>query len=258
MITLAVINDIKDIEPILKRAIKCEGGILEVLYIHEESLFELPDLFKPKYLEDEQINKEEVKKKIKETLKSLNYTKDVAIFVYYNDTYSHVEHYLVDKEYLIITAYNEATKELYEDFKPICYLKNEYKEYRDILLAVALDGEDLDRINLIKKYFPNSNLTLLYDYIHMNIIPTIPEFYGDFTSYTLINIEIDEEIRKVKKEQFEELLNSTNLKGEFLEDISTYESLFIYLNNTKSDLIVLTSPYSEVVKDIKIDTFIIK
>jgi len=250
MKTLALINKIDDIKDILSKAVEiCKNDILEVMYVHEEEHFDLLDIFKLD--EDESINKDAIKKQIQEVLKELKYTKDVAILIYVNDTYSHVEATQKKVNPLIVTKLNEATEKLIEsDFK-ILYLKNTSKEYKNIAIVVNLDDSDSRNIDFVLENFKDAKITLIYDYVHIVSLETIDMDPLIGAGYDPV---VDEIVTSAKKHAFEELKNSYRLEGVFLEDFSIPDNLLFYLNENKNlDLLVSSYRDIDVLEHVKVD-----
>ena len=251
MKTLALINKIDDIKDILSKAVEiCKDDVLEVMYVHEEEHFDLLDIFKSPN-EDEIINKEEIKKRIQEVLKELKYTKDVAILIYVNDTYSHVEATQKKVNPLIVTKLNKATEKLIEsDFK-ILYMKNSPKEYKNIAIVVNLDDSDSKNIEFVLENFKDAKITLVYDYVHMLTLETLSVDPILGTGYEPI---VDEIVLAAKKEEFEELKKRYGLDGVFLEDFNIPDNLLSYLNENKNlDLLVSSYRDIDLLENLKID-----
>jgi len=253
MRTLALINETKDIKEVLAEAIKYNRAVLEVLFVHEEGLFDLPELFKPEYEQDENIDKEAIKKEILNTLNELKYQEDVAVFVYYNDTYSRVENLLKSSDTLIVTKYNTSTKELLDSRYKILFLKKSMHNYQKVLVELALDGEDKQRIELAKELFPNKELILAYDYNHyiaidtLSIDPTVGLGYDPL---------LDETVKKENKKAFNKILQDTSLNGVFLEDAGEVENLVKYINN-EVDIAILKQIDSDIVENVSKDCLVI-
>jgi len=250
MKTLALINKIDDIKDILSKAVEiCKNDILEVMYVHEEEHFNLLDIFKSD--EDESINKDAIKKQIQEALKELKYTKDVAILIYVNDTYSHVETTQKKVNPLIVTKLNGASEKLIEsDFK-ILYLKNSPKEYKNIAIVVNLDDSDSRNIDFVLENFKDAKITLIYDYVHIVSLETIDMDPLLGAGYDPI---VDEIVTSAKKHAFEELKNSYKLEGVFLEDFNIPDNLLFYLNENKNlDLLVSSYRDIDVLEHVKVD-----
>ena len=254
MKTLALVNEAKDIKGILVEAIKYNNATLEVLFVHEEELFDLPDLFKPEFEQDENIDKKAIKKEIIATLNELKYNEDTAIFIYINDTFSRVENLLKDNKTLIVTKYNSATRELLDSEYKTLFLKESEHNYRKVLVELALDGEDKQRVDFAKELFPNANLTLAYNYNHLIAVDmlTIDPMIG-------INSDpyLDEELKEENRKTFNKILKDTGLNGVFLEDVGEAESLIEYINN-EADLAILKQRDSDLVEKVTKDCFVIE
>ncbi len=254
MKTLAVINEIKDIHEVLKKAVGfAKEGVLEVLFVHEEGLFDLPDLFKPEFMEDESIDKEAVKKEIKKVLKELKYPKECAVFVYINDTASHVETLLKESKALIVTKYNTSTQKLAESSYDLLYLKEPAKEsYKNIAIVANLTPKDSQLIEFAKSNFKDANLTLIYDYIYMidmNLIAVDPLAGIDADPY------LDEELKEASKKRFDSLTEGANLKGVFLEGVDK-ENITDFINENRFDLTIIEKIDTQLLEDLKSDVLV--
>lgn len=252
MKTLALINNIDEAESIIKKALTfVQNDTLEVMFVHEEELFELPDLFRAKFEKDETINKEKTKKHIQEIVQKLGYDKDVATFVYISDTYSRVEATQKDINPLIVTTLNKYTQELLDSKFKIFFIKKNSQEYKNIALTVNLNDEDEQNIELAQNLFPNAKITLLYDYMHLITIdmPDIDPSFG--VNY---NPEIDEEIKEERKKLFEDLKQEYSLDGVFLEDFTGEDSLITYIkSNNDTDLLLSINRDKDLANSIEID-----
>jgi len=254
MTILVVINEIKDIELLLKRAVEFDSDYtLEILYIYED-VFELSSLF----LKDNIIDKVSIKREVKKTLLNLGYDRDVVVLVYEDDTKSHIEYVLKSQDYMIICKYNTATKDLYTTFNPIYYTRKSFYEYQNITITISLDSKDLDRINFIKERFSGAKIKLIYDYIYIETLPSVPDLYGDFATYFLADIEIDSKMLRQKREEFEKLLKLTSLEGVFLDDMLSYEGLIDSLKDSSDSLVALTYEYREIIEYIQNDFIFLK
>lgn len=253
MKTLALINETKNIKEVLAEAIKYNGDVLEVLFVHEEEFFDLPDLFKPEFEQDENIDKNSIKKEILATLNELKYQENAAIFVYINDTYSRVESLVKDNDTLIVTKYNSATEELLDSKYKVLFLKDTKHDYQEVLVELALDGEDTQRIDFAKELFPNSNLTLIYDYNHfvtVNMYVVDPMMGLDNDPY------LDEVLENENKKTFNQILKDTGLDGVFLEDAGEEDNLILYINN-KTNLAILKQRDSDIMEKVIKDCLVI-
>ncbi len=254
MKTLAVINSVQDIQEILKKALFfAQNGDIEILFVHEEKLFELPDLFKPKFMKDEQIDTKKIKDEIKKALKELKYQKECAIFVYINDTISHIETLLKENEALIVAKYNRYTQKLTESSYNLLYLKDASKnEYKNIAIVTNLTPKDSQLIDFAKLKFKDSNLILLYDYIYMidmNLIAVDPLIDIDADPY------LDQELKETSKNRFDALAEGENLRGVFLEGVDK-ENIADFINENSYDLTIIEKIDTQLLEDLKSDVLI--
>ncbi len=218
---VAVINDIERAEEILSNAknFVAEDGVLEVLYVYEESLFELPEYFRPRFLKEDVIDKDEVKREIEDTLERIGYSGESAVFVEISDTVSHLIHLIKDQDdLLVINRYHEdiSSKMIEESNCFVLTLKNKPIEKGDILYIASLDNRDKNNIKLIEKFFPDAKIKLLYDFHYYTIASA--DYLDPMISTPVMDIQIDQEAKKAKKELFDKLVEESGLEGEFIEE----------------------------------------
>ena len=110
---LAVINDLEAVDAVLKKAISIaqeNKAILEVLFVHEEKLFALPDFFRFKETpEKDLVDKDKVKKEIEGKLASLGYTHEPIVLVQIDDTVDRVLEFTKHDEAATVVMQNEET-----------------------------------------------------------------------------------------------------------------------------------------------------
>ncbi len=91
---LAVVNDIEALDTVLKRAVPLADErktILEVLFVHEEKMFRLPDFFRFKETPDKDVvDKDKVKKEIENKLATLGSKQEPIVLVQIDDTLDRV------------------------------------------------------------------------------------------------------------------------------------------------------------------------
>jgi hypothetical protein len=152
---LVVLNTLQNIDVVLKKALKIVSdleSILEILYVHESSLFSL---------EDNSIDRDKIKKEIKSLVPD-----ECAIFVYEDDTVDRVINLVnTQEDLLIVTAYEESiTAKLIDQVsKSFLVIKNERILARDTIMIVDLNNHIVECINLVKELFKGSDIKLLYD-----------------------------------------------------------------------------------------------
>ena len=235
---LVVLNDFEKIDDILKKALVLstnKKAILEVLFVYEKSLFDVPDYFHPK---NSFIDKEKIKIEIKNRLLELGKSGDCAILVFVDDTVDRVLSQTKEpKQTLIVTTYKEnITQELVKkSSSSFLVIKNKKSTYKNIILPVDLSEYSLKCINFAKTVFPQSQIKLLYD------------------NHIVLHPEAKEE----KKELFESLKKETNLEGyyikehivsevDFIEELYNIEKhLASFINRDNFDLTILCSHHRD-------------
>ncbi|KYJ85786.1 hypothetical protein [Sulfurovum riftiae] len=240
---LVVIQETDKIESLLRQAIRlCEGhaAVMEILYIHQSPLFELPDYFKRS--ETEGLDSERVEKEIETTLERLGNTSSYAIFIKESETVDQV--LALDKgegQTCIISFYHEEITPVLarKVSSPLLVMKSEPKMYEQILFPVDLNENNAAFIRDMKTLFPSASIKLLYEpsYIVENYI-----FDTDFAALPLdpaVDMELDQEMYEEQKEEFEALKKETGLPGELVNE---FDMDFIeYINTQQADLLVLHS-----------------
>ncbi len=115
---LAVLNDIEALDIVLKKAVSLseeKKAILEVLFVHEEKIFELPDFFRFKETPEKDIaDKDKIKKEIENKLTTLGSKQKHIVLVKIDDTVDRVLELTKGDEYsTIVMRSNDAiTKKL--------------------------------------------------------------------------------------------------------------------------------------------------
>ena len=91
---LAVLNDIEELDMVLKKAISLsqeKKAVLEVLFVHEEKIFGLPDFFRFKETPEKDVaNKDKIKKEIESKLTTLGSKQEHIVLVKIDDTVDRV------------------------------------------------------------------------------------------------------------------------------------------------------------------------
>lgn len=207
---IAVLNDFTMIDEILWKAFyfaQNHDAMVEILYVHEGPLFDVPNFFSTE--EENSIDKEKIKAAILEKVDTFEIQKEPVIFVEIDDTPNRVWALTrKDKESLIVTSYHESIS--YELVKkitqPILIVKNDTKQYHKIALIINAESPSTLCIDRAKKYFSESKIELFYDYRYI-VTPGIET--------GIHNIQIIEE---AQRESFEMLKVETGLDGKFFID----------------------------------------
>ena len=223
---VVLLNDFEKIDTLLERAVnfsKEHNTILEILYVHEEPLFDIPDYF----LSDEKINENKIdpikiKEKIQSHLDTYNLTESHAILVYLDDTVDRLLTHLSDAEHtLIVTTYNEALTTQLISKTPYSYwiIKNNNTDtYANMVFPSDLSDESKKVIGLTQHIFSSSRLHLLYDYRYILDTLAIREDYLNVTPVTIeIDTELNEQKKAEEKERFNDYKKEFNIEGTFLE-----------------------------------------
>jgi len=240
---LVVIQEADKIGQLLKESIdlcKTNSTVMEILFVHESPMFELPDYFKRS--QTESLDKTRLEREIETMLSTLGNTSSYAIFIEDSDMIDQVVAKDRGKtETCIVSFYHEETTVKLADkvSSPLLVMKSETKTYKHILFPVDLNEKNADYIHYIKALFPSADITLLYEpsYLIENYI-----FDTDFTILPLdytVDLQLDQEMLEEQKEKFEALKRETGLKGELVDE---FDSDFIeYINAKNADLLVIHS-----------------
>ena len=271
--TIVLLNTTDNIKNALKKGIefsKQHNTILEVLFVHEEPLFELPDIFTLKR-EENSLDKESIKKEINSQLLELSPNEKYAIFVYVDDTLHRLETIAKEpKETLVITSYHkEITPTLIEETSYAFWVLKEAKEsYNKILLPTDLKEPTMKAINYALHIFKESRLFLVHDHRYLVDTLAIQADYLNVAPLTSpITIELNEEIKEAHQKEFENYLKEFGIEGEFIEangevdeDLIEYtkkngfDLLFMYRNDEEmfsSSVLIL-----RLMEKLKVDFFI--
>ncbi len=206
---LLVINQAEEIEALLRKVhhfFSQKEIVLEVLYVYERPLFEIPDYFLSQV--DDVIDKEIVKKHIQQKIKASSFMGNYAIFVYIDDTVDRViRHTRSDDHTLIMIAYHdELSERLVEHTKSALYVSKDIDvRFSEVIVPIDMTYDTLPCIDMIKSLFPTSNIKLLHD-----------------ARFTTLLGEDEKE-----KEAFERLKKKSALEGEWIEESPISEVEFV-------------------------------
>jgi len=246
--TVLLLNSMDKIDYLLAKAVEFSNRhntTLEILYVLEEELFDLPDYFlSDEKIAEERIDKKKIKAKVQGHLHAFGEAKKAAIFVYVNDSVERVLHHgLEHKEVLFITPYHEALSRALLNKTPYSFwiIKNEGKTYNNIVLPLDLKGRGKEVIHATQHIFEKSHLTLVHDYrylvdttaIQVDYLETVPIITPEM-------IEINKIRKKEQKEIFEALKKEFSVEGVFFEDDEALDdTLMKFIEEHKCDLTVL-------------------
>jgi hypothetical protein len=222
---VVVLNNLKNIDNVLRKAKNFSiehQTTLEILYVQEEALFEIPDYFLSEdKIANERLDKKRIKSKIQEHLSNLGIHDKHAILVYEDDTINQVLHYAKEqKDILFITSYHETLSETLLEKTPYSFwiIKNDFQTYQHIAIPLDFTEEGKKVLQATQHIFPKTDITILHDYRYLldslsvqvdylNIVPLItPEM-----------IEFNEVLKKEQKKKFENYKKEFNVKGECIK-----------------------------------------
>jgi len=208
---IAVLNDLSMIDEVLAKTFtfaQKHDAVIEILYVHESPLFDVPDFFRSD-TEENSIDKTKIKASIEEKINTYNTPKQVVVFVQIDDTENRVWALAREEsETLIITGYHkDITENILRKVKqPVLVVKTNTEAYKKIALVIDMAGHGKNCIDTVKRHFPQSEVELLYDYRYI-IDPNMEAAVEN----TLI-------IEEAQREAFDRLKSKSGLKGEFFID----------------------------------------
>ncbi len=242
---ITVLNTLENLDKVLRLSsdiVKSQGVMWEILYVHEVPLFGVPD-----YLHDSSsLDKEKVKKTIKEHLLKLRDHDDHAIFVFEDDTADRVlSQSRDDTNVLLITPYQEKITEglIKKTDLPTLVVKTNRVKYLSVVIPIDL-AEDTTSCSIqqAQSFFPHSKIRLVYDYRY--VVDTMMmdvDFLGVPTE-PMLDMDTNEEIRKNQEAIFESIKKQKGLDGDFINETLTIEDdLLKYIETENFDLTVLCS-----------------
>ncbi len=247
---IAVLNDFNGADTVLERALELaskEKAVLEILYVHEEPLFDVPDYFRSEdSIKDEVLDKEKIKKEIQKRLTALDSSRQSAILVFIDDTVDRVLTQTREtKDILIVTAYHDSITEKLakKSHLPVLIIKNDFKSYENVVLPVDLGETTEACIDFAERLFEKNDLFLLHDYRYIVDLSLMDvDYLGVPTSAPIIDAQINQELIKNQKLAFEALKKESGLRGDFIEQsLCVEDDLVGYIESGNFDLTVLCS-----------------
>ena len=241
---ISVLNDIETINIVLAKAINIanEHSVqLEIIFVHEEPLFVMPDFFSTTGM----VDKQKIKSEIEKQLGNLNFKDKCPIFVFMDDTVGRVTHLTKDDEdTLIITAYHEKISKMLvkKTHLPVLVVKNQVVDsYKKVVIPFDFSLLCEQSVTLAKLLFAKSELELVYDYRYL---PSVEMIELDPMLYSSIYVDTDFNPNqiKIKKKDLKEYADKENVKGYFIvEELSLEEDLLNFINKNNFSLIVMAS-----------------
>jgi len=244
---IAVINDLDMANTVLYRALTLareEDASFEVLFVHEEELFSLPEYFRLKELDtDGPLDEIKIKKELAARLSAVGGRSEIPILVYIDDTVDRLLRATHDdRETLIVMSHHKAiTRRLIQkSHLPVLVIKNDLtEEYVSIVVPVDLSPASIESIDLAKELFPTKEISLVHDFRALYM-----EGFMDSEGLTFpdMGIELSDIEKEATKKRFEALQIETGCKGRFItEQASIPEDLFDYIKENAYDLAILGS-----------------
>jgi len=240
---LVLIQEADKIETLLKEAIvlcRANSAVMEILFVHESPLFELPDYFKRTQIES--LDKTRIETEIENMLSKLGNTSSYAIFIEDSDTVDQAIALSKGKtQTCIVSFYHEETtlKLAKKSTSPLLVMKSEAKNYKQILFPVDLNENNAAYIHYVKTLFPTADLTLLYEPAYMVENYIFDTDLALMPLDTTVDLQLDQEIFEEQKKKFEALKKETGLKGELVNEFDS--DLIGYINTKNADLLVIHS-----------------
>jgi len=273
---VVLLNDLKNIDNLLKKASdfsrQHQTG-LEILYVQEEALFDIPDYFLSEdKIANEHLDKKSVKAKIEEHLLSLGIEDKHAILVYEGDTVDQVIHYAKEqKEILFITAYHEVLSEklVEKTAQSFWIVKKDTEHYEHIVLPLDCTEQGKKSLEISKHIFPVNRMSIIHDYRYLLDTLTVQVDYLNLVPVVTPEIiEFNEKLKKEQKEKFEDYQKEFGVQGEFMEaEGSLDQDLIAYIAKNNFDLTIMyhqdaeyflsSSLIVELLKEIETDFFIV-
>jgi len=246
--TVVLLNDFESIDNLLKKAIDFSikhQTTLEVLYVHEEPLFDIPDYFlSDDKIVSEQLDKEKIKAKIKEHLVALQQNDKHAILVYVDDTVDQVLHYGKEqKDILFVTAYHEKISENLLQKTPHSFwiVKNDIDVYDKIVLPIDFTDRAKKVLQASKHIFSQNSMTMVHDYRYLIDTMSVPIDYLDVSPMISPDIvEVNEELKREQKKIFESYKKEFDVDGECIEEEGSLDQdLIDYISKREFDLVIM-------------------
>jgi hypothetical protein len=245
---IVLLNDLDNIDTLLRRGVEFSRKhetSLEILYVHEEPLFAVPDFF----LSEEnrgkgQIDKSKIKDKIQEHLELFDSSKNHAILVYIDDTVERLLNHAKDVgRTLVVTNYHKTvSSSLLEKTSYSFWINRGVKEvYKNIVFPINLKEESKKCIEATQHIFPESKLSLVYDYRYLLDVLAVREDYLNVVPITTgIDYTLHKKVKAENEETFESYKKEFNVDGTFIEGEGLlHEDLVEYIKEKSFDLTIL-------------------
>ncbi len=231
---IAVLNDFSLADVLLRKTFdfaNLHDASVEILYVHESPLFDIPDYFSSAV--EEGLDKAKIKQEIKAKVAVISPKKEPAILVQIDDTADRVWALArEDAGILIITTYHDGITQKIIDkvSQPLLILKTEVDSYKKLALVLNATNESVACIEHVKSSFKESDIHLLYDYRYV-VDPSME-----------VDVENMQVIEQAQREAFEKLKKESGLEGDFFIDGSFFgDDLVQYIQSKVFDITYLCS-----------------
>ncbi len=251
---VVLLSDLENTHQLLQKAVdfsQQQQIILEILYVHEEALFEIPDYFlSENQIAHERLDKKRIKAKIQEQLVALGVQEKYAILIYENDTVNQLLYLFKEqKETLFITSYHQELNQKLIEKTPYSFwiIKKSVPQYKRIVLPLDFSENAKKALQITQQLFTKNVITIVHDYRYLldavdiqvdylNLIPTLsPE-----------TIAFNNRLKEKQKEKFEKYKKEFTIKGDCIEGKGALDQdLMSYISKRGFDLTILCHQDSE-------------
>lgn len=225
---ITLINELKDAKSLIQNSFDISKRldiVMEIIFVCELPLFDIPSFFKSS---DDTIDLNRIKNEINNIIKDLDIKKDIAIFVYIDDSLDRVKHLIQSPHEIIIMSYKKSiSKMILENINnPILIMKKD-KDIKSSITIVNFSSKYKSCLINSNYLFPEIQNSIIYDYRYI-IDPTMQS--------DLQNIkELEDENRK----KFKEILDYSSLDGDFFIDNSiSKDKLIGHIAKSEVDLVI--------------------
>jgi len=272
---VVLLNDLENIKNLLHKATEFaeeHQSTLEILYVQEEALFDIPDYFlSENKIANERLDKKRIQTKIQEHLSNLGIYEKHAILIYEDDTVDQVLHYAKEqKDILFITTYHEVLSETLLEKTPYSFwiVKNNIHPYQHIAIPLDFTEEGKKVLKSTQHIFPKTDITMIHDYRYLLDSLTIQVDYLNIVPvFTPEIIKFNEVLKKEQKKKFENYKKEFNVKGKCFEgesaldqDLKEYISKrdfnLTVMYHQDTELFLSPSLIVELLKEVSTDFFI--
>lgn len=245
---IVLLNDFNNIEILLKKAMdfsKLHKTVLEIVYVHEAPLFDVPDFFlSDESIDEDTVDEVKIKKIIQIYLDALNPTEKHAIFVFTDDTVDRLLSHAKDNEHtLIITDYHKEITPALMAKTAYAYwiIKGEQERYEKMVFPLDLKVSAGSCIETAKHIFKDIPMTLVHDYRYISDVVTMNEDYLNVVPLaSSIDLELNKQLKMEQKEIFKEYQEKHAVKGYFMEGEGLIdEDLIEYIQKEQFNLTIL-------------------